>query len=131
MRSFPEITAKHPPNTATMEEIILTKLTLKEMRLRCREALQALLAKLPTRHEVPQEDLLTTRGASSLLNLAKPTRYGLVAQQAIPCMKRGRRLYFSKKERMQWVAQGRKSTQEELAAQAQAYLQERAQRKKD
>ena len=111
-----------------MEEIMCTRLTVSEMRLLLREKLQEVLAQLPPVEGVPAEDLLTIRGACKLLNLAQPTIYGLVHQQAIPCMKRGRRLYFSKKELIQWVAQGRKATQAELAAQA--FLERRAQRQR-
>jgi len=71
-----------------MAEIILTKFSVSEMRLLFREELQAVLAMLPQAQGVPEEDLLTTRGACKLLNLALPTIYRLVHQQAIPCMKR-------------------------------------------
>jgi excisionase family DNA binding protein len=114
-----------------MEEIIFTRLTVEEMRHMFRAEMQEALAQLPPVQGVPEEDLLTTKGACKLLNLAQPTIYGLVHQQAIPCMKRGSRLYFSKKELIKWVAQGRKSTQAELEAQAQSFLATRPQRKRD
>ena len=65
-----------------MEEIIFTRLSVSEMRLLFREELQEVLAMLPQAQGVPEEDLLTTRGACKLLNLALSTIYSLVHQQA-------------------------------------------------
>ena len=127
---FTELPLTNQLTLLPMEEIIFTRLTVSEMRLLFREELQEVLAQLPPVEGVPQEDLLTTRGACQLLNIAISTLYGLVHQQAIPCMKRGRRLYFSKKELTKWVAQGRKPTQAELAAQAQAFLERRPHRQR-
>ncbi len=114
-----------------MEEIMITHMTIDELKAMLRVEMQAALAAIPPVAGTPQEDLLTTHGACQLLNLAQSTLYKLVHLRAIPCMKRGNKLYFSKQELVRWVSQGRKSTKEELGAQAQAFLDSRLPRKKD
>lgn len=114
-----------------MEEMIITHLTIDELKEMFRVEMQAALAAIPPVEGVPQEDLLSTSSACELLNIAKSTLYNLVYKQAIPCMKRGKKLYFSKKELVKWVSQGRKSTKEEMAARAQAFLDSRPPRKRD
>ncbi len=74
----------------------------------------------------PQADqLLTIQQASELLNLSVPTIYGLVSRLEIPCMKKGKRLYFSQQELTNWVKTGRKKTLTEIASEAEAYLSNR------
>ncbi len=114
-----------------MQEMIITRMTVDELKEMLRVEMQAALVHIPPLERVPQEDLLTISGACELLNLAKSTLYNLVYKQAIPCMKRGKKLYFSKKELIKWVAQGRKETQEEIDEQAQAFLDSRPPRKRD
>ena len=114
-----------------MEEIMITHMTIDELKAMLRVEMQAALAAIPPVAGTPQEDLLTSNGACKLLNLAQSTLYKLVHLRAIPCMKRGNKLYFSKKMLIEWVARGRKSTKEELDAQAQAFLDSRPPRKRD
>jgi len=73
--------------------------------------------------EQPQTDqLLNIKQAAELLILTVPTLYGLVHKRAIPVCKRGKRLYFSKTELMEWVKAGRNTTQDEIESQAQNYI---------
>lgn len=67
----------------------------------------------------PDEDqLLTIQQAGVLLNLSVPTLYGYVQRSEIPVSKRGKRLYFSKKELLDWVKEGRKRTLSEIEHEA-------------
>lgn len=71
----------------------------------------------------PETDhLLTIQQVAELLSLSIPTIYGLVSRSEIPCMKRGKRLYFSKEEITTWLKQGRKKTLAETASEADQYL---------
>jgi excisionase family DNA binding protein len=63
--------------------------------------------------EDKQEQLLNVDEACKLLNLAKPTVYGLVSQRKLPHMKQGKKLYFSKQELTEWVKAGRKAVKED------------------
>jgi len=63
---------------------------------------------------INEKPLLTVTEAAELLNLAKPTIYALSQQSKIPYMKKGKRLYFDKTELLDWVKEGRNSTDSEL-----------------
>ena len=79
---------------------------------------------LETSNEVkPNADqLLTIQQAAELLTLSVPTIYGLVSRAEIPCMKKGKRLYFSKQELTRWIKSGRKQTTSEIAETASKYI---------
>ncbi len=56
--------------------------------------------------------------ACELTGLAKPTVYSLVSERKIPHSKRGKKLYFSRRELIKWIESGRRKTITELAADA-------------
>jgi excisionase family DNA binding protein len=71
----------------------------------------------------PEADpLLTIQQAAELLCLSVPTMYGLVSRAEVPCMKKGKRLYFSKQSIIEWVKTGRKKTVAEAASEADSFL---------
>lgn len=73
----------------------------------------------PTNHS---EQLLTIQQASELLNLTVPTMYSKVSKGELPVMKRGKRLYFFRAELMDYIKEGRKKSNAEIEAEAEAYL---------
>ena len=73
----------------------------------------------PTNHS---EQLLTIQQAGELLNLTVPTMYSKVSKGELPVMKRGKRLYFSRAELMDYIKEGRKKSNAEIEAEAEAYL---------
>jgi excisionase family DNA binding protein len=77
----------------------------------------------------PQELLFTIQEAADFLRLSVPTMYSKVSKGELPSMKRGKRLYFSRSELMSYIKQGRRSSNEELDAQAQTYLSRTNKRK--
>lgn len=74
----------------------------------------------PTIKEADQ--LLTIQQAAEFLSLTVPTIYGLVSKSQIPCMKRGKRLYFSKDEITNWIKTSRKKTVSEIEKETDLYL---------
>ena len=68
------------------------------------------------------EQFLTVQEAAEYLSLAVPTMYCKVMRGEIPCMKQGKRLYFSRTELMEYVKAGRKKSNAEIEAEAKAYL---------
>ena len=52
----------------------------------------------------------------------KPTVYGWVHQQIIPCHRRGKKLYFLKSEIDQWLKTGRKKTIAEIQAESNEFI---------
>lgn len=85
------------------------------------ETLEALLKQ----KSAPTEDadtILTIEECAKFLKLAIPTIYGLVSRQEIPCMKKGKRLYFSKQGITNWLQSGKKNTAVETAAEVDKFL---------
>ncbi len=72
--------------------------------------------------QIQRDELLTVQQAAEFLSLSVPTVYGLISKGAIPCMKRSKRVYFSKDELINYLKQGKKQTVSELAAEADRYL---------
>ena len=68
------------------------------------------------------EQLLTVRETAKFLKLADSTIYSKVSKGELPVMKRGKRLYFSTSELMQYIKEGRKKSNAQIEAKAQAYL---------
>jgi len=68
------------------------------------------------------EQFLTIQEASQLLNLTVPTLYSKVSRRELPVMKRGKRLYFSKTELIDYIKDGRKKSNSEIEREAQDYI---------
>lgn len=68
------------------------------------------------------EQLLTIQQAAEFLSLSVPTLYSKVSKGELPVMKQGKRLYFSRTELMEYIKEGRKKTNAEIEAEAEAYL---------
>jgi len=68
------------------------------------------------------EQLLTIQAAAEFLSLTVPTMYSKVSKREIPCMKRSKRLYFSRTELLEYLKDGRKKSNAEIEQEAEAYL---------
>jgi len=68
------------------------------------------------------EQFLTIDEVATLLHLTKPTVYSKVSKGELPVMKRGKRLYFSRTELLEYVKAGRKKSNAEIEQEAKAYL---------
>jgi len=68
------------------------------------------------------EQLLTIQEAAEFLSLTVPTIYSKVSKGELPVMKRGKRLYFSRTELLEYLKDGRKKSNAEIEAEAKAYL---------
>jgi excisionase family DNA binding protein len=73
----------------------------------------------PTDHP---EQLLTIQEAAEFLSLAVPTMYSKVSKGELPVMKRGKRLYFSRTELLEYLKAGRKKSNTEIEQEAETYL---------
>ncbi|MCA6361699.1 MAG: helix-turn-helix domain-containing protein [Bacteroidetes bacterium] len=85
-------------------------------------AIERILVEQNPPQHAETEQLLTIQQAGEFLNLSVPTLYGYVSRSAIPVSKRGKRLYFSKLELLQWIKDGRKKTAAEIKNEAESYL---------
>lgn len=70
----------------------------------------------------PEEELITISEASKFLKLAQSTIYGKACKREIPVIKKGKRLYFEKKELLKWVKSGNRETSSELFDKASDYI---------
>lgn len=68
------------------------------------------------------EQLLTIQQAAEFLSLTVPTMYSKVSKREISCMKRSKRLYFSRTELLDYLKEGRKKSNAEIEQEAKAYL---------
>lgn len=83
-----------------------------------------------TKAQTPeQSDLIDLSEASKVLNLAPQTIYGMVSKNTLPHMKRGKKLYFSRKELTEWIQAGRKKTVGEIANEAAQHIESRKQKR--
>lgn len=76
-------------------------------------------------NEVVEDQLFTIKQASQYAHLSVPTFYGLVHRNAVPCMKKGKRLYFSKQELTEWIKEGKRKTSAQLGIEAEAIISKR------
>ncbi len=97
-------------------DITVTNLTIDDISQAIRNELEAYFAE---REETAREDEIGgIELAIELTGLAKPTIYGLVSERRIPHSKRGKKLYFSRRELLEWLTNGKRKTQDEIADEA-------------
>lgn len=109
-----------------MQNLVFTQLSVPEVRKLFREEIEEFFKTRTEKNNVENQDKTDIGGmelAVELTGLAKPTIYGLVSNRKIPHSKRGKRLYFSRKELTEWIAGGKRRTQAEMATAAAAYQQ--------
>jgi excisionase family DNA binding protein len=96
--------------------ITVTNLTIDDITLAIRNELKAYFE---DKQEIEREDEISGMElAIEVTGLAKPTIYGLVSERKIPHTKRGKKLYFSRRELLDWLALGKRKTRDEIAAEA-------------
>jgi hypothetical protein len=71
----------------------------------------------------PETDqLLTIQQTGEFIKLTPATIYGLVSKNSIPYSKKGKRLYFSKQELINWIKEGRQKTITEISNEANTFV---------
>jgi excisionase family DNA binding protein len=107
-----------------MQAVTITQITPPELETLIESSIKKVLS-MQVHEQQENEQLLTIQQAGEVLNLSVPTLYGYVQRAEIPVCKRGKRLYFSRQELLQWVKAGRKKTLTETANEAEAYLKKK------
>lgn len=98
------------PNIYGMNGIIIT-MEKEELADLVQKAIEGALASLGFRNEpVEQEDLMTIEDVSLWLDIKKSALYQKTHYGEIPYMKKGKRVYFSRKELTVWLKEGKKLT---------------------
>lgn len=102
---------------------MLTSIKKEELSALIENSVRKVLSENPaSTNEDNSSEFLTIDEASKFLNLAKATVYTLTSAGKIPVIKKGKRLYFTKQELMNWLKKGRKKTVEEIEEEATSYV---------
>lgn len=85
--------------------------------------LKELLVQKRKEEEKSEKDIFfNIQQAADLLNLSVPTIYSKVSKGELPVMKRGKRLYFSQIELLDYIREGKRRSSTEIVAETEAYF---------
>lgn len=97
-------------------DITVTNLTIDDITKAIRNELKGYFEQQEEKER--EDEIGGIELAIELTGLAKPTIYGLVSERKIPHSKRGKKLYFSRRELLIWLTDGKRKTQDEIADEA-------------
>ncbi len=107
-----------------MQNLFLTQLSTVEIRQLFREELENFFTENRIgENKAETEEIGGIDLAIELTGLAKPTIYSLCSERKIPHSKQGKRLYFSRQDLLEWIKNGKRKTQNEIAIEADNYGQ--------
>lgn len=86
------------------------------------EVKQLLLSERTKRITEQENDIIGIKEAARFLNIAVPTIYSKVSKSELPVMKRGKRLYFSRTDLLEYIKEGRRMSYSEAEAEAHSYI---------
>ena len=109
--------------TYTMENITFEKLpeAVSQLIGKVNHLEQLLSSQKPEPIDSP-DLLLTVEQAAEYLKLTTPTIYSKVSRRELPVMTRGKRLYFSQNELLEYLQQGRKKTVSDISQEAEGFI---------
>jgi predicted DNA-binding transcriptional regulator AlpA len=107
-----------------MQNLLLTQISDVEIRQLFREELENFFAENKIgENKAGNDEIGGIDVAIKLTGLAKPTIYSLCSERKIPHSKQGKRLYFSRLELLEWIKNGKRKTNAEIAVEAENYEQ--------
>lgn len=101
--------------------LILTQLSTPEFQQLFRNELEKFFTEHSLIQNIEADEIGGIDMAMEVTGKAKPTIYSLVAARKIPHSKRGKQLYFSRNELTEWLRQGKRKTQAEIALDAENF----------
>jgi excisionase family DNA binding protein len=103
-----------------MQAVTITQITAPELETLIENSIKKVLSTQQAKQ--PETDkLLTIQEAAEFLRLTVPTIYGKVHRNELPYMKRGKRVYFSSRELMEYLKAGRVKSNAEIEQEADQY----------
>jgi len=108
--------------------MIIVQLDSEQLSTLIQSSVRKVLKETPPQTVEPKdqsEQFLTIQEAAEFMNLSVPTMYSKVSKGELPVSKRGKRLYFSRTELLDYIKQGRRLTNDEIEAEAVNYLSKR------
>ena len=99
-------------------DLTVTNLTLADITQAVRNELETFFQDHSFPNQNEHDEIGGIELAIEITGLAKPTIYGLVSERKTPHSKQGKRLYFSRRELLEWLSAGKRKTQAEIADEA-------------
>jgi len=100
-----------------MDKIVLISLPIEDLQTVIIDCVNSCLRNNKQESKAPTnqtEQLLTIQEAAKFLSLTVPIMYSKVSKGELPVMKRGKRLYFSRTELLEYVKQGHSGKQSNI-----------------
>jgi excisionase family DNA binding protein len=94
--------------------------TTDEIRSAIRDELAVFFSSYQIQPQPETDEIGGVEMAMQITGKAKPTIYDLVHKRQIPHSKRGKQLYFSRRELLEWIRSGRRKTATEIKSAAQS-----------
>lgn len=110
-----------------MEDIILSSIKIVDLQAIIKISIEEVLRSVNIAPQDAPDKIMDVHEASELLGISPATIYSKVSKRELPCMKRGKKLYFSRNELLKYLHGGRRKTAEEVDAIAQDYVSRRNQ----
>ena len=109
-----------------MENFILTQLSLSEFQSVVKDCIREIVSEqIINRNDDCDSIILNVEDAASFLGVPKSTIYYFTSKGKICHTKRGRRVYFFKKELIKWLNEGRELSIKERLNDVSQYLEEK------
>ena len=105
--------------------MIIIQLDSEQLFSLIEKAVSKAINENPVSSGTEKEDLMTLGQCAQFLNLSPKTIYGLTHARKIPFMKRGKRCYFSRKDLVQYLEEGRKQTASEMQSEVSSNLKKK------
>ena len=110
-----------------MQAVTITQISATELESIIEGSIKKFLSvQKPDIQKTDTDELLTVQDTAKFLRLSVATIYGLIHKGELPVMKRSKRCYFSKKELIDYLRQGRRKTNSEqnfeITSERDAYL---------
>ena len=102
-----------------MQNLVLTQLSTPELQQIICDAVKTALAEQSLKQTTETDIIGGVELAMEITGKAKPTIYDLVHKRLIPHSKRGKQLYFSRRELLEWINSGKRKTVSEIQLDAQ------------
>jgi excisionase family DNA binding protein len=104
-----------------MQAVTITQISAPELESIIENSIHRVLAK-QTKNDSKFDEFLSVEETASFLKLSVQTIYGLISRNAIPSMKRSKRVYFSKMELENYLKDGKKKSSEQLIKETDLFI---------
>jgi len=105
-----------------MSEIILTTISKREIKQLIEGAVQKAILKNQNLADDQNSSFMDVNQAAEFLGIAKATLYGKCCNLLVPHFKKGKKLYFDKRELIDWLKSGKRKTINDITESVNTHL---------